>query len=477
MRGACRAYGIPFNIRMRTWISGPAVSALRLFRIAIDDSMNIAPALEDRRFARAQTAASPGLLGDFTWTLIGNGIFSFCQWGIIIVLAKLVTTEAVGQYSLSQAILGPVLMFVAFGLRVAVASDLKDQFTNREYLGFRQFTLAIGVLVAVLLALATARSSTVVAMVAIMGLTQAAELTSDTLYGFHQRKDDLVRPATSIIMKSLIGLMVLTAGIYWGRSVLIGLAGLAGTRVAVLVLYDRRGVMSYPDPMRDAGVAFFHWRRHIQLFRVVFFLGLLALCSSLISAIPRYFVEYYRGARELGMFAAITSLTSIGQMPVAALGIAAFVRLAKAFTDAQPREILKILSVLLSLSFTIGIGGVTAAYFWGPRILTLLFRREYSGQVGLLLLTMIMGAVTFLSASLGVSLSAARIFKRQTTLLAVVGVFEALACWILVPLMGLTGAAIACLAGAVVQLCGTAYILVTHMTRHTTTKAVTITAG
>src|SRR5579863_5295559 len=76
-----------------------------------------------------------GLIGDFTWTLLGNGVFSACQWGTIIVLAKLVTAEAVGQYSLSQAILAPVLMFVAFQLRSVVASDLNKEFTNREYFG------------------------------------------------------------------------------------------------------------------------------------------------------------------------------------------------------------------------------------------------------------------------------------------------------------------------------------------------------
>jgi len=426
--------------------------------------MNSRSVLEDAQTARPQVRSS-GLLGDFTWTLLGNGIFSVCQWGIIIILAKLVTTEAVGQYSLSQAILGPVLMFAAFSLRSAVASDLKDEFTNREYLGFRLLTLGAGLSVAIVVAFWAARSTTVIIMVGIVGLIQSAELISDTLYGFHQRGGDLVRPATSMILKGTVGLVALIAGIYWGHNVLAGLAGLAATRAALLVFYDLRGTLGERDPALGIRCTYFPWRRHFHLFRVVFFLGLLALFSALIGTIPRYFIQFYLGSRELGVFAAITSLTAIGLMPVAAFGMAAFVRLARGFTDRRPSDVIKILGVLLGLSFAIGAGGITLASFAGPQILTLLFRREYAARTDLLLLTMVMGAIIFLSASLGVSLSAARIFKPQAILLASVGAVEAICCWVLVPRMGLTGAAAACVGAAVVQLVGTAYIMFTHLAR------------
>jgi O-antigen/teichoic acid export membrane protein/ubiquinone/menaquinone biosynthesis C-methylase UbiE len=428
-------------------------------------SMSTMPVLEDDPVAVPRQIHSRGLLSDFTWTLLGNGIFAACQWGIIIILAKLATAEVVGQYSFSQGILTPVLMLAAFNLRVAVASDLKNQFTNREYVGFRLLTLAVGIIAAVLLALSTARSLTVVAIVAIVGLTQAAELTSDMVYGIHQRGGDLVRPATSMMVKGVIGLMALTAGIYWGHSVLLGLACLTVTRAAILLLYDVRGAL--PDREHTVGRwrAYFQWRRHIQLYKVVFFLGLLSLFSTLISMIPRYFIELDLGSRELGVFTAITSLTAIGLMPVGALGSAAFVRLARAFTDLQSNEVLKILGVLLALSFAIGSCGIIAAYFAGPQILTLLFRPEYAARSDLFLITMIMGAIMFLSASLGISLSAARIFRRQASLLASVGVVEAIACWILVPRMGLSGAVLSCLGAAVVQFIGTAYILISHLWR------------
>ena len=406
-----------------------------------------------------------GLLGDFSWTFLGNGIFAGCQWGIIIILAKLVTTEVVGQYSLSQAIIGPSLMFTTFHLRGVVASDLKNQFTNREYFGFRIITLTIGLLLGMTVALLSVRSAIQLTMVALVGLTQAAELTSDTLYGFRQRRGDLVRPATSMILKGLCGLLALSASIYWLHSVLLGLAALFVTRAGFLLIYDFNGVMGERGSTLGLRREYFRLARHVQLLKVVFFLGLVAMLGSFIGMIPRYFVEGYLGPRELGVFAAISSLMAIGLMPVAALGMAGFVRLARAFADRASSDFLKLLSVLLGLSLIIGLGGVGLAYFAGPQILTTLFRHEYSGYTVLLKLTMVTSAVTYLTAALGSSLTAARVFKPQVTLLTVVGLTEFLACWLLVPRMGLTGAALACLGAAFVQFSGTALVLFTHLDR------------
>ena len=405
-----------------------------------------------------------GLLGDFTWTLLGTGVFAACQWGIIIILAKLVTAEAVGQYSLSQAILAPVLMFAAFQLRGVVASDLTNEFTNREYFGFRLVTLAIGLLLAIAIAQSTTHSVGQIMMVGIVGLIQAAELTSDTLYGFHQSRGNLVRPATSMLLKALIGMIALICGICWTHNVLAGLTALLATRAAVLVLYDLKGGLAPLARPHSLWRDYFHWRRHFHLFKVVFFVGLMTMLSALIGMIPRYFVQGYLGSRELGVFAAISSLISVGLLPVGALGTAAFVRLARGFTEGPSADFIKILSVLLTLSLTIGMVGVTLAYLAGSQILTLLFRHEYAEHTDLLKLTMINGAITFLAASLGASVTAARIFKPQVAILAIVGGMEAFSCWALVPRMGLIGAAIACLIGALVQLIGTALLLSTRWT-------------
>ena len=47
----------------------------------------------------------------FPWTLLGNVIYAGCQWSMLVVLAKLGSSEMVGQFALGLAMNAPVFMF------------------------------------------------------------------------------------------------------------------------------------------------------------------------------------------------------------------------------------------------------------------------------------------------------------------------------------------------------------------------------
>jgi hypothetical protein len=53
------------------------------------------------------TRVSPGvhlprlsLRLNFSWTMVGNFVYAGCQWGMLMVLAKLGTPEIVGTFAL-----------------------------------------------------------------------------------------------------------------------------------------------------------------------------------------------------------------------------------------------------------------------------------------------------------------------------------------------------------------------------------------
>jgi O-antigen/teichoic acid export membrane protein len=261
-----------------------------------------------------------------------------------------------------------------------------------------------------------------------------------------------------MILKGPVGLLALALTLYWTRAILAGLIALLVTRVALLGSYDLSGALEDSISAIDAS-GYFAWRRHFQLLKVVFFVGLMTMLIALVGMIPRYFVEYYCGQRELGVYGALSSLISIGLLPVGALGLAAFVPLARAFANGLSQEFMKILGLLVSLSFGIGITGVTVAYFAGHQVLSLLFRPEYGEYAYLFVWIMIAGAVLFTTASLGASLTAARIYRPQVALLAIVAATEAIGCWVLTPRFGLMGAVWSCLGAGIIQFAGTAMIL------------------
>lgn len=64
---------------------------------------------------------------NFWSTLVGNGGYAGCQWGMVIVLAKLCSPQSVGQFALGFALAAPVFMFSNLQLRAAQATDVKRE--------------------------------------------------------------------------------------------------------------------------------------------------------------------------------------------------------------------------------------------------------------------------------------------------------------------------------------------------------------
>ncbi len=58
-----------------------------------------------------QQGKRPSLCADFSWTFVGNSIYAGGQFAMLVLLAKLVRPELVGQYALGLAVVYPVMMF------------------------------------------------------------------------------------------------------------------------------------------------------------------------------------------------------------------------------------------------------------------------------------------------------------------------------------------------------------------------------
>src|SRR5438552_2838114 len=84
---------------------------------------------------------------DFAWVLSGNLLYSACQWGIVVALAKLGSPKQVGEYALGLAVSAPIMLFANLQLRALMASDVTGQFRFGRFLAFRLISLAAALLV------------------------------------------------------------------------------------------------------------------------------------------------------------------------------------------------------------------------------------------------------------------------------------------------------------------------------------------
>jgi O-antigen/teichoic acid export membrane protein len=450
----------------------------------------------------AKTAArSASLRWNFSWTFVGNVIYSACQWGMLVVLAKLGNPEMVGQYGLALAVATPILALSSLQLRAVLTTDVTERIPFGEYLGFRLTTTLISLLVIAGAPFVMHYRSESVVVIWIIGVAQAIEMLSDLYWARMQFNDHMDRIATSMIARGVLGLAALSAGVYLTRSVVWGAVGLLVARGLVLVGYDIRKrtqlapshrapshrapshrAPSHRAPSHSTGTSedraaheasdalLPRWSRsaQLELLHTGITLGVIAMLVSLLPNLPRYFIAGSLGERALGIFTATAFLVSTGNLIILAMGQAAFVRLAKHYSAGEMARFNSLLLKLLAIGAVLGLAGIGVSALFGRLLLTLLYRPEYAEHADILVAMMVSGALGYIAALLGSAVTAARFFKAQIPVLAIAVGAAALSSWMLVHSRGLLGAAFAAIITSAVLCLGQAVVLffaLKHMRR------------
>ena len=147
-----------------------------------------------------------------SWGVVGNLAYAGCQWGMLVVLAKLGSAEMLGQLALGFAVTAPVFLLTSLSLRGVLTTDARVEYSLGDYLALRLVTAFIGLAaVASIAGLVDYRWETRVVILAI-GVLKAIEAVSDILYGVMQRHDRTDLIARSIGSRGVLSVLALAAG-------------------------------------------------------------------------------------------------------------------------------------------------------------------------------------------------------------------------------------------------------------------------
>ena len=390
---------------------------------------------------------------NISWTLVGNAVYAAFQWAMLVLLARLASPEVVGQYSLALAVSAPVYMALNLQLRGVQATDAAQEFHFGDYLTLRLVTTVLALLI--LIFLIRDYAAEVRLVIGLIGLSKAFESISDVLYGRMQARERMDIIARSTLIKGPLSLLTLLLGFLWGE--LPGAAGaLAAGWLLLLLAYDLPNArrLSTAQDLQLGGISMM-WR----LFKVAFPLGLVMGLLSLSTNIPRYEIESTLDTSALGIFSALAYLMVALGVVVGAVGQAASPRLARYAADSEISSFWRLLGRMLLGGLLIGLAGVVGALLFGRSVLQLLYGAVYAQNLPLFVWLMVAAAFSYLAAFMGFGMTAARRFREQVPLFALMaGLLWLLSRW-LVPGYGLIGAAWATLAANIFQLLGSGLIL------------------
>ncbi len=409
--------------------------------------------------------AGSSLRADFRWTLLGNGVYALGQWMTIVLLAKLTRPEIVGQYSLGFAIAVPVFMLTSLQLRLVLVSDVYQTTHFGHYLSLRLFCTVLALLIISVTVHVLGFRGSLRWTILMVGLAQAVEALSEIYYARLQLLDRMVRIAKSMIARTVLSALGLTAGVCLGGNLLWGLAGIVMARTIVLLGYDIRECSHEVAGQeksflrKDMLEPRWDFRMLGRLLSSTLPLSIIAVLVSLNLNVPRYFVEHAMGERAVGIFSAIASISAAGSMAVVSLGQSAFARLARSYATENFGEFRALLGKLLAFAAALGVCGIVVASVAGRQILTVLFRPEYAEQADLLAWMMAVGCVVYIAQFLGFGMTAAKCYHSQVVLFTLTNLGVAIGCYFLIPRLRLMGAILAMLIATVVQLAGSIAIL------------------
>jgi O-antigen/teichoic acid export membrane protein len=390
---------------------------------------------------RPLPAASPtrGAAGAAAWTLSGALLAVGCQAAVVVVLARLATPDALGDYALTTAVGAPIWMLVGLQLPSLKATDVRAAFQLREYLAVRLASAILGVAMTSALTLATGATVGRIASVVAISLWRAADFVAEIGYAEFQLRARADLQAKSQILRGALGITTFSVALAVSRNAAFSFTALALSSTLVFAAHD---LVNLRRTSQDGALFPVFRQRTWGLVRYGLPLGLVVVLAALITNVPRYAIEATVGHAALGAYAAVATLAALGTVAIAALNQVAGPRLAHAWALGDMRSARRILLALVSVG--VGIGGAAATAVWlvGDPTLVFVFGPRFSGHQMLLIVLLAGATITCVTNSLGAGATAFRSIAPQVAINGATLCVAAASAPLLIRRYGLEGAAI-----------------------------------
>lgn len=378
------------------------------------------------------------------WALGGNIVSAASMYALMVLLTKLAPVHTVGVYGVAQALGLPIAMLLSLKLQQVQVTDARQEYDFGHYFALKMIlALFAAAIIAVIGFVSYPLETAVVAT--LMGIGYGIIEVREILMAVMQKAERMDRAAMSRTWLGLSALVFFGACFWVTRSLAAGVIGLVLSRLVVIACHDlpivRRLLAASPRMARHSGVTpCWEWRRLAKLARLAAPLGLVAGIGMLLMSIPRLTLERYVGTDAVGYYTAISALVSLGIMLEGAIGQTVSPRLARYFVENR-RAFWWLLLKAVGLSLSLGLSGVALSAVAGRQILSMLYTPAYGAHHVLLIELALADTALFMFSTLNAGLIATRRFGVQLPVYGLAAVTCGIANLVLVPWIGIHGAA------------------------------------
>lgn len=393
------------------------------------------------------------LKANFAWTLAGNVTAAFSQWLLLAILAKTTSDATTGQYVLALSICAPVFMFAGLDLRTLQATDGDNSYEFRDYLLLRLIGGSAALCVVPLITFGIGYRGETLLIVSAMALGRLFDVVADIIYGLMQKSERMDRVSRSLVIRGVASMIALGGTVAWTGSLVGGVALATVVRLLVLLCIDvpvARGDGQHSIRLfQSHGIA---WARLRELTLLGLPLAFKVMLVSLNVQVTRYFVVGMASLAEVGVFGPIAALAVAGTTISKALNQTVSARLGMLARKQQLLGFRRLLMKMRLVYLALGMAGVTAAWLVGEPLLAIVYRPDFVAYHSVLVLVAVAVALQLQSGILDMAMIALRRTSVLPILSGVSVAVTAMVCWLLIPRLGLNGAAVAMISSRVIRM-------------------------
>lgn len=370
------------------------------------------------------------------WNMLGTTFNAFNSLFFMMIVTRINGLEDSGIFTLAFSLACLFCLIGGYEGRVYQVTDIKNEYSNKEYIVHRIITCFIMMLFVVGYCFFMGYDTYKFFITFLLCLMKCLEVFSDVFYGFLQKEDQLYRVGISLFCKSVFSVLVFIIVDLLTKNLLITCLFVNIVWLLIFLIYD------LPKSKKVIDNSKFYWGNIFKLFKTGFF-------AFSISFLSVYLVNAQKYALDGVVSEDLQAIFGIILMPATIISLAGqyllqpiLNNIANSYSMGDKRNFNLLVIKALLFVFVFGIICIICAYLLGVPVLQLLYSVDIS-DYKLDLLIIITGAILYAMSTL---LSAALTTVRYTFIQFVVfGISSLIALFISRPLIiesSLSGASI-----------------------------------
>lgn len=341
------------------------------------------------------------------WMFIGNAVYAFSQWFQISTISKMSEISSLGNFTLALAIVSPVFMFSNLQLRGVQVTDTLEEWRFSDYFFLRFVSNALSIIFLICVCLIVKVD---IGLILLLSLLKSIEGFSEVFNSRQQLHEQMRLVSISFMLKGLSIIISTFLGLYFFKSIELGLALAIIINLLILYLNDYKNCKLL---LSDQKIFKRDNAKLKSLLKKAFPLGIVMLILSLNTNSLKYYVEYFLGTENQGVYSSLTYVIILGNFVLSAIAQTILPRLGRFYNENQFNSFKSIAFKFILISIGIGVISFIMSYLFSDLILTLLFNKKFLDYSVLFKLIMFSTIFIYCASSLGYILTSMREYKVQ----------------------------------------------------------------